>query len=79
MTNALQQLGITIKALIINQMASDSLCDLCKSIANSELELLKIAHKTFPNLPMEFIYRQNDPVGLNELMALGSRLYVKAV
>ena len=79
MTNALQQLGITIKALIINQMASDSLCDLCKSITSRELELLKIAHKTFPNLPMEFIYRQNDPVGLNELMALGSRLYVKAV
>jgi arsenite-transporting ATPase len=79
MTSALQQLGVTIKALIVNQMTSDSFCDLCKSIANRELELLEIAHKKFPNLPMEFVYRQNAPVNLIELMTMGSRLYTKAI
>jgi arsenite-transporting ATPase len=79
MISALQQLGVTIKALIINQMTSDSICNLCKAIESRESELLKIAQKKFPNLPMEFVYRQNAPVDLIELMAMGSRLYTKAI
>jgi arsenite-transporting ATPase len=79
MVSALEQLGVTIKVLIINQMTSDSICDLCKAIAKRELELLKIAQKKFPNLPIEFVYRQNAPVDLIELMTMGSRLYTKAI
>jgi arsenite-transporting ATPase len=60
MTNALQRLGITIKALIINQITPASACGLCQSIALRESEQLKKAHETFPNLPTALIYRQTD-------------------
>ena len=76
MTIALQRLGITIKALIINQITPASACGLCQSIALRESEQLKKAHETFPNLPTALIYRQNDPAGLRELTKLGSALYL---
>ena len=76
MTQALQRLGINIKALIINQMTPASICAFCQAIANHESELLKNAHETFPNLSTALVFRQNDPAGLNELRNLGFALYI---
>jgi arsenite-transporting ATPase len=76
MAKALQRLGITIKALIINQMTPVSICGLCKAIAKRESEQLKKAHETFPNLPTALVYRQKDPASLRELKSLGSALYI---
>ncbi len=76
MTQALQRLGINIKALIINQMTPASICKFCQAIVNHESEQLKSVHETFPDLPIALVFRQNDPAGLSELRNLGSALYI---
>lgn len=75
MTDALQGLGISVKALFINQMTPSSDCELCEAIASREGLQVKRAHTIFPNLPQVHIFRQTDPSGLNELMALGSAMF----
>ncbi len=76
MTQALQRLGIDIRALIVNQMTPVSFCKFCQTIADHESEQLKNAHETFPNLPTALVFRQNDPAGLSKLRSLGSALYI---
>ena len=75
MTDALQGLGISVKALFINQMTPSSDCELCEAIASREALQVKRAHTIVPNLPQAHIFRQTDPSGLNELMALGSAMF----
>lgn len=76
MTCALQRLDIAVKALFINQITPDSDCPLCKAITIRESEQLKQVHDIFPNQPQAFIFRQNAPTGVTELMALGSVLFL---
>ena len=75
MTDALQRLGVSVKALFINQMTPSSDCELCEAIASREALQVKHAQTIFPNLPQAHIFRQTDPSGLNELMALGSAIF----
>jgi arsenite-transporting ATPase len=76
MTCALQQLGITSKALFINQITPTSDCALCRAVTSRESLQLKRAHDIFPNQPQARIFRQIDPTGLSELTALGSALFL---
>lgn len=76
MTCALQRLGITSKALFINQITPASNCALCQAITSRESLQLKRAHDIFPNQPQAQIFRQIDPTGLSELTALGSALFL---
>jgi arsenite-transporting ATPase len=76
MTCALQRLDITVKALFINQITPDSDCLLCKAIKSRELVQLKQVHDIFPGQPQAQVFRQHDPTGVNELMALGSVLFL---
>ena len=76
MTGALQRLGIATNALFINQITPDSDCGLCKAIKRNESLQIRHAHDIFSALPQARIYRQIDPAGLSELMALGSALYL---
>jgi arsenite-transporting ATPase len=76
MTCALQRLGITVKALFINQITPASDCVLCQAITSRESVQLKHAHDIFPDQPQARIFRQIDPTGLCELTALGSVLFL---
>jgi arsenite-transporting ATPase len=76
MTCALQRLGITVKALFINQITPASDCVLCQAITSRESVQLKHAHDIFPDQPQARIFRQIDPTGLSELTALGSVLFL---
>lgn len=75
MTIALQRLGIMPKALFINQITSVSACALCQALVSREALQIRRTHDIFPNLAQTRIFRQTDPAGLSELMALGSALY----
>ncbi len=76
MTCTLQRLGIATNALFINQITPNSDCGLCKTIKRNESLQIRHAHDIFSALPQARIYRQMDPAGLSELMALGSALYL---
>ncbi len=76
MTCTLQRLGIATNALFINQITPNSDCGLCKAIKRNESLQIRHAHDIFSALPQARIYRQMDPAGLSELMALGSALYL---
>jgi arsenite-transporting ATPase len=76
MTCALQRLDITVKALFINQITPDSNCLLCKAIKSRELVQIERVHDIFPNQPQAQVFRQHDPTGVSELMALGSVLFL---
>lgn len=73
---ALQRLGMTAKALFINQITPISGCALCQAINARESLQLKRAHDIFPNQPQAQIFRQIEPTGLDELKALGSALFL---
>lgn len=76
MTAALQRLGITAKALFINQITPASACALCQAVTAREVLALKRAQTIFPHQPQAKIFRQTEPSGLDKLMALGSALYL---
>ncbi|MDP1774582.1 MAG: ArsA family ATPase [Methylobacter sp.] len=73
---ALQRLGMTAKALFINQITPVSDCALCQAINARESLQLERTHDIFPNQPQAQIYRQIEPTGLSELKALGSALFL---
>jgi arsenite-transporting ATPase len=75
MTNALQQLGVSVKALFINQITPDNDCEFCQAIASREELPIKRAQAIFPNLPQAKVFRQTEPSGLDELTALGSAIF----
>ena len=75
MTCALQQLGITTKALFINQMTPVSDCELCQAVVCREALSLAQIQAILPNHPQAHIFRQADPSGLTELTALGTVLF----
>jgi arsenite-transporting ATPase len=75
MTYALQQLGITAKALFINQITPTSDCALCQAVAGREAVSLEQAQAILPNHPQVRIFRQTDPSGLTGLTALGKALF----
>lgn len=76
MIGALQRLGMTAKALFINQITPVSDCALCQAINARESLQLERTHDIFPNQPQAQIYRQIEPTGLSELKALGSALFL---
>jgi arsenite-transporting ATPase len=73
---ALQRLGMTAKALFINQITPISDCALCQAINARESLQLGRTHDIFPNQPQAQIFRQIEPTGLSELKTLGSALYL---
>jgi len=73
---ALQRLGMTAKALFINQITPISDCALCQAINARESLQLERTHDIFPNQPQAQIFRQIEPTGLSELKALGSALFL---
>jgi arsenite-transporting ATPase len=75
MTCSLQQLGITTKALFINQITPASDCELCLAVAGREALSLAQIQAILPNHPQARIFRQADPSGLTELTALGAALF----
>jgi arsenite-transporting ATPase len=76
MTQALARLGITIKALFINQLTPVSECNLCQALVKRELVQLNFAQEQFSGLSQTRVYRQCDPTGLEGLTQLGLALYL---
>ncbi|MFZ2725986.1 MAG: ArsA family ATPase [Methylococcaceae bacterium] len=75
MSLSLRNLGISPKALFINQLTPASGCALCQALIEREALQLKRSHDIFPDLPQTRIFRQTAPVGVNELIALGTAMF----
>lgn len=76
MTYALQHLGISTRALFINQITPNSDCELCKAINKHEVVLLERIRTVLAAYQQVCIFRQTDPSGLIKLSALGAAMFL---
>jgi arsenite-transporting ATPase len=77
MVNALEQIGMPLQGLLINQMTPTNTCPFCQSRSNNETKQTDRARSFFSNRPQAGIYKNVDPSGLDMLRSLGNSLYQK--
>ena len=74
---SLHQLGISTKAMLINQITPESDCELCRALNQREDQQIKKAREDlFVDLPKTRIYLHSNTGGLARLTMLGSKLFL---
>jgi arsenite-transporting ATPase len=79
MVSSLQQVGVPLQGLLMNQMTPISTCDFCHSRSSREATQIDRARSVFSDQPQAGIFRHTDPSGLNMLTSLGNSLYQKTI
>jgi arsenite-transporting ATPase len=79
MVSSLQQVGVPLQGLLMNQMTPINTCDFCQSQSRREATQIDRARSVFADQPQAGIFRQTDPSGLNMLTTLGYSLYQKTI
>jgi arsenite-transporting ATPase len=79
MVSSLQQVGVPLQGLLMNQMTPINTCDFCQSQSRREATQIDRARSVFADQPQAGIFRHADPSGLNMLTSLGYSLYQKAI
>ena len=72
---ACDRLGIVVPAIFLNLMTPPGDCDLCASLRRRELAAVKSFRQAFPKQQLTLVYRQGQPVGLEQLEELARGLY----
>jgi arsenite-transporting ATPase len=79
MVSSLQQVGVPLQGLLMNQMTPISACVFCHSRSSREAIQIDRARSVFSDQPQAGIFRHTDPSGLNMLTSLGNSLYQKTI
>jgi arsenite-transporting ATPase len=77
MVSSLQQVGVRLQGLLINQMTPINTCDFCQSRSSLEATQIDRVRNVFSDQPQAGIYKHINPSGLNMLASLGDSLYQK--
>ncbi|HEY5529551.1 MAG TPA: ArsA family ATPase [Thermoleophilia bacterium] len=72
---ACERLAVPISGLFLNMATPESPDPLCASIFRRESAIRKRFAEAFPRIPETVVYRQSDPRGMENLDALGQRLF----
>ena len=79
MVSSLQQVGVPLQGLLMNQMTPISACAFCHSRSRREAIQIDRARSVFSEQPQAGIFRHTDPSGLIMLTSLGNSLYQKTI
>jgi arsenite-transporting ATPase len=79
MVSSLQQVGVPLQGLLINQMTPINTCDFCQSRSSLEATQIDRVRNVFSDQPQAGIYKHINPSGLNMLASLGNSLYQKTI
>jgi arsenite-transporting ATPase len=79
MVSSLQQVGVRLQGLLMNQMTPINMCDFCQFRSSREATQIDRARNAFSDLPQAGIYKHVNPSGVNMLASLGNSLYQKTI
>jgi arsenite-transporting ATPase len=72
-------LAVPVSGLFLNMATPENADPLCASVFRRESLIRKRFTAAFPRIPQTVVYRQSDPMGIENLEALGSSLFRPAV
>jgi arsenite-transporting ATPase len=79
MVSSLQQVGVQLQGLLMNQITPINTCDFCQSKSSREATQIERARNIFSDQPQAGIYKHINPSGITMLASLGNSLYQKTI